>query len=61
MTARRTRQALIQARRLPMRSTNGAQRNLSTHGIEAPVARPMPARLTPSCASQTGIVSLKKK
>jgi hypothetical protein len=59
--ARSRRQPRIQIRRLPSRSTNGAQRNLSTQGIEAPVASPIPARLIPSWASQSGIVSLKKK
>ena len=33
----------------------------STQGREAPEARPMPARLIPDAASQTGTVSLKKK
>ena len=51
----------IQVRRLPNRSTAGAQRNLKTHGSEAPVASPIPARLIPSSVSQRGMVSLKRK
>ena len=61
VTASRPRQTRIQSRRLPSRSTNGAQRNLRTQGSEAPDASPMPARLMPEAASQTGTVSLKKK
>jgi hypothetical protein len=34
---------------------------LSTHGSDAPDASPIPARLIPEAASQTGTVSVKKK